>query len=77
MKSLAATTQEQQGGYTAYLDLRTYPILPVLYAGALGAVARSNGRMLAAFTTDPIVYPNGRACALPVVITPWRPFANY
>jgi hypothetical protein len=76
MKSLAATTQDQRGGYTAYLDLRTYPILPVLYAGALGAVARSNGRMLAAFTTDPIVPVNGRPRALPVAITPWRPFAN-
>jgi TIR domain len=76
MKSLAATPQDQLGGFTAYLDLRTYPVLPVLYAGALGAVARRNGRMLAAFTTDPIVTVNGRAWALPVAITPWRPFPN-
>jgi hypothetical protein len=76
IKSLAATSQDQRGGYTAYLDLRTYPLLPVLYAGALGAVARSNGRMLAAFTTDVIVPVNGRAWALPVAITPWRPFTN-
>jgi hypothetical protein len=76
MKSLAAATQIQQGGYSAYLSLRTYPILPVLYAGALGAVARQNGQMLAAFTTDPIVSVNGHALALPVAITPWTPFVN-
>jgi hypothetical protein len=48
----------------------------LLYAGALGAVARSNGRMLAAFATDPTVAINGRGLALPVAITPWRPFAD-
>jgi len=76
MKSLAATTQDLRGGSTAYLTLRTYPLLLLLYAGALGAVARSNGRMLAAFATDPTVAINGRGLALPVAITPWRPFAD-
>ncbi|HEY1668719.1 MAG TPA: hypothetical protein VGG54_23750 [Trebonia sp.] len=76
MKSLAATTQDLRGGFTAYLTLRIYPLLLLLYAGALGAVARSNGRMLAAFTTDPTVAVDGRALALPVAITPWRPFAD-
>lgn len=32
--------------------------------------------MLAAFTTDTAVAVNGRALALPVAITPWRPFAD-
>lgn len=76
MKSLAATTQDVRGGFTAYISLRTYPLLLLLYAGALGAVARSSGRMLAAFTTDPTVAVEGRAFALPVAITPWRPFAE-
>jgi hypothetical protein len=76
MKSLAATSQDLRGGSTAYLTLRTYPLLLLIYAGALGAVARSNGRMLAAFTTDPTVTVDGRALALPVPITPWRPFAD-
>ncbi len=76
MKSLAATTQDLRGGSTVYLTLRTYPLLLLMYAGALGAVARSNGRMLAAFTTDPTVAVDGRALALPVAITPWRPFAD-
>lgn len=76
MKSLAATSQDLRGGSTAYLTLRTYPVLLLIYAGALGAVARSNGRMLAAFTTDPNVAIDGRALALPVAITPRRPFAD-
>jgi hypothetical protein len=74
--SLAATSQDLRGGFTAYLTLRTYPLLLLVYAGALGAVARSKGRMLAAFTTDPTVAVDGRALALPVPITPWRPFAD-
>jgi hypothetical protein len=32
--------------------------------------------MLAAFTTDATVAVDGRALALPVAITPWRPFAD-
>ena len=32
--------------------------------------------MLAAFATDPTVAINGRGLALPVAITPWRPFAD-
>ena len=76
MKSLAATSQDLRGGSTAYLTLRTYPLLLLIYAGALGAAARSNGRMFAAFTTDPTVAVDGRALALPVAITPWRPFAD-
>jgi hypothetical protein len=76
MKSLAATTQDIRGGLTAYLTLRTYPLLLLLYSGGLGAVGRSNGRMLGAFTTDPTVAVDGRALALPVAITPRRPFAD-
>ena len=41
MKSLAATSQDLRGGFTAYLTLRTYPLLLLIYAGALGAVARA------------------------------------
>jgi hypothetical protein len=76
MKSLAATSQDQRAVSTAYTALRTYPLLLLIYAGALGAVARRNGQMLAAFTTEPTVAVHGRAVALPVVITPWRPFAD-
>jgi hypothetical protein len=76
MSSLSATTQNRYGGYAVFQNLRTYPALTVLYAGALGAVARNNGRMLTAFTTDPIVSINGRNSSLPVFITPWRPLAD-
>ncbi len=75
MRSTATTAQDVRSGYAAYSSLRTYPLLPVLYAGALGAVARGNGRMLAAFT-DPVVTINGQTAALPVAVTPWRPFAD-
>jgi hypothetical protein len=76
MKSLATTTQDARGGYSAHLRLRAYPLLPVLYAGAFGAVARSNGRMLSAFTTDPVITVDGKTSAVPVAITPWRPVAG-
>jgi hypothetical protein len=32
--------------------------------------------MLASFTTDPTVAVDGKALALPIPITPWRPFAD-
>lgn len=78
MKSLAATSQDLRGGSAAYITLRTYPLLLLIYAGALGAVARSNGQMLAAFTTEPTVAVAvaGKTLALPVAITPCRPFAD-
>lgn len=76
MARLAAITEEIRGGFTAYTNLRSYAVLPVLYAGVMGAVARSNGRMVAAFATDPTVSVQGQAFALSAVVNPWQPFQD-
>ncbi|WP_206780570.1 hypothetical protein, partial [Nocardioides sp. XL1] len=74
MSRIAAVTNDVQGGFTALIHLREYALLPVMYAGVMGAVARRNGRMVRAFTLDPQVEINGRSFALTAATSPWQPF---
>lgn len=74
MSRIAAVTNDVQGGFTALIHLRQYALLPVMYAGVMGAVARRNGRMVRAFTLDPQVDINGRSFALTAATSPWQPF---
>lgn len=74
MSRIAAVTNAVQGGFTALIHLREYALLPVMYAGVIGAVARRNGRMVRAFTLDPQVDINGRSFPLAAATSPWRPF---
>jgi hypothetical protein len=74
MARLAATTEQMRGGFTAYLYLQRYALLPVLYAGVMGAVARRNGLMLRAFAVDPTVRYAEQSVALVSGTSPWSPF---
>lgn len=74
LSRIAAVTNDVQGGFTALIHLREYALLPIMYAGVMGAVARRNGRMVRAFTSDPHVDVNGRSFALVATTSPWQPF---
>ncbi len=74
---VANTATAERGGNTALLDLRRYPVLPLLYAGGVAAVHRGNYETLRAITWDARVRQDADH-SQPLVGTAhvWRPFSN-
>jgi TIR domain len=64
-------------GMTALIELRRYPTIMGLYAGALGAVARERFSALRAITTDAKLRKDGRAVPVIGVSHVWLPFGTF
>jgi hypothetical protein len=71
-----ASTAERDSGQTALLDLRRYPILPLLYSGGLAAAHRANYQALRAIAQDAVF--RGEYGPVPMIAAAhvWRPFAG-
>ena len=65
-----------EGGQTALLSLRAYPRVMVMYAGALGSVARDQYRSLRAITVDAKFRDQGNEVPVIGVSNPWIPFSE-
>jgi hypothetical protein len=75
MRTIANTTP-MEGGQTALLDLRAYPRVMVMYAGALGSVARGQYGSLRAITVDAKFRDQGTEVPVIGVSNPWMPFSQ-
>jgi hypothetical protein len=75
MKVIANTTPIE-GGQQVLLDLRAYPRILVLYAGAIGALARDNLRTLHAITVDAKHRREGQNVPVIGVCNIWLPFSS-
>lgn len=75
MRTVANTTP-MEGGTSVLLELRTYPRIMALYAGAIGAVARSNYSALRAITMDAKVRDQGRTVPVVGECHIWTPFSG-
>jgi len=75
MKVIGNTTP-MEGGQQLLLELRAYPRIIVMYAGAHGAVARENYPALRAITTGPTMRRDGRAVPLINECNIWSPFST-
>lgn len=56
--------------------LQRFPALCVLVAGALGATARRNGPMLAAFVAEPVMQVDQGVLPVAALLSPWAPFGS-
>lgn len=75
MRTLGNTTP-LEGGNSALLDLRAYPRIMGLYAGALGAVARDNYSALRAITSHAKFRDQGKNVPLIGQCHIWMPFSS-
>jgi hypothetical protein len=72
-----ANTAKDGAGQTALIEMRRYPILPLLYAGGIAAVHRNNFSTLKALVTD-ARFRHSSEGAIPMIGAShvWRPFAQ-
>lgn len=75
MRTIANTTP-MEGGQTALLELRGYPRVMVMYAAALGAVARGQYHSLREICVDAKYRDQGREVPVIGVSNPWLPFSQ-
>ncbi len=77
IQSVARTASGQLTGSSVLLDLRRFPVLPVLYAGAMAAVHRRRYGALRAIAVDAVVR-NAHGETPPVVgeANVWLPFQH-
>lgn len=79
IRTVANAGSELASGKTVLLQLRRYPLLPLLYAAGAGSLSRNNYHSLKAVTTDPVVQRATDGARIPVIgaMHVWRPFADY
>lgn len=76
MERVASTAKSDGGGQTALLDLRRYPILPLLYGGSLAASHRENFASLKALAIDAKVRTDPGQLPLIAAAHASRPFSH-
>jgi hypothetical protein len=77
IQAIAGPAARASGGQTVLLDLRRYPVLPILYAAGISSVYRQNFVSLRAVTSDARVQRDGRIVPLVGTAALWGPFSNY
>jgi len=77
MRSIAGTATRDSSGLQALIDLRRYPVLPVLYAGGLASVDRGNYASLRAITIDAQVRHRGKVIPAIGIANVWGAFGTY
>lgn len=77
VETIGGTASKFQSGAVPLLELRRLALLPVLFGGALGAVARQNWSALLSVTLAPQVRSENREKVPAVSLAhAWGPFAN-
>ena len=74
VSTVARTAHRDGPGDPVLLDVRTYPTLPLVYAGALSAVSQRNGIMLEAFVETPQTKTVHGPEPVFTSVHPWAPF---
>lgn len=60
VQTVGSTVEQMRSGLTVLLDLRSFALWPVLYAGGLGALSRNKYGALRAITSDAFARRDGR-----------------